>query len=525
MPREATGTWTKKGKTYYVRLSIDRGKRRAFALPTARNDKQAEQQTALLASLAEKLRDHGHAESCERLIRQATQGADAFQQVSMAIDQLCAGETEAIPTGAVTFEEFSRQWLNGELEKLYPGQLRKPPARLAPVIGRFENYIFPVCGKVPLASLTKAHAQSVMRSLPSHLGTLSRRQIAVQVSGICSLAAHELVGVLPQNPLPKGFIPRRPDGKARQWVYPDEEAQFAASPAVPLWFRVFCGFLAREGLRSEEARTLQWQDLDLKRGIVALDKNKTRDPRMWKLSDGMLEALLAWRALSPASDKSERGLVFVDERGQMIQSNNLADYFREQLRAAGITRELLYKNSPERKHIVIHDLRATFITMALVAGHNEQWTMNRTGHHSSVQINTYKREVDMAMALGFKQLAPLNEAIPELATKKTGGSADPDREPSARSKGGRSRASRAGEKPKTTTEAARAPALAASSTHAAEEPEAAPVRSIGYRTANHQGETSSNKGSRFVPEEQAARVRHLHRGVSDAETSMPRNLR
>lgn len=122
----------------------------AFALPTARNDKQAEQQTALLASLSQKLREHGHAESCERLIRQAAQGAEAFQQVSMAVDQLCAGETEPIPTGAVTFEEFSRQWLNGELEKLYPGQLRKPPARLAPVIGRFENYIFPVCGKVPL---------------------------------------------------------------------------------------------------------------------------------------------------------------------------------------------------------------------------------------------------------------------------------------------------------------------------------------------------------------------------------------
>jgi integrase len=238
------------------------------------------------------------------------------------------------------------------------------------------------------------------------------------------------VGVLPQNPLPKGFIPRRPEGKARQWIYPDEEGQLVASPSVPLWFRVFCGFLAREGLRSEEARTLQWQDLDLKRGIVALDKNKTRDPRMWKLSDGMLEALLAWRTLSPASDKSGRGLVFVDERGQMIMSNNLANNFRDQLRAAGITRELLYKNSAERKHIVMHDLRATFITMALVAGHNEQWVMNQTGHHSSVQINTYKREVDMAMALGFQQLSPLNEAIPELRTRKAGGSAESEPEPS-----------------------------------------------------------------------------------------------
>jgi hypothetical protein len=224
----------------------------------------------------------------------------------------------------------------------------------------------------------------------------------------------------------------------------------------------------------------------------------------------MLEALLAWRTLSPASDKSGRGLVFVDERGQMIMSNNLADNFRDQLRVAGITRELLYKNSAERKHIVMHDLRATFITMALVAGHNEQWIMNRTGHHSSVQINTYKREVDMAMALGVQQLSPLNEAIPELATKKTGGSAEPEPEPNAKPtepKGGRSQASRAGERLVSATEATGAPALAVRSTGAPGEREAAPVRSNGYRIANQSTETIVNQGSWLVPEEQSKGLR------------------
>ena len=80
------------------------------------------------------------------------------------------------------------------------------------------------------------------------------------------------------------------------------------------------------------------------------------------------------------------------------------------------------------------------------------------------------------MSLGFKQLSPLNEAMLELATKKTGGSAG--------SKGRHFRASRAVEKPDTATEATEAPALAAPSTRALEEPRETPPQSIGYRIAN-----------------------------------------
>jgi integrase len=60
---------------------------------------------------------------------------------------------------------------------------------------------------------------------------------------------------------------------------------------VPILRRVFYGFLAREGMRSSEALGLSWDDLDLKRGVVRLDENKTDDPRAWALSAGVVEAL------------------------------------------------------------------------------------------------------------------------------------------------------------------------------------------------------------------------------------------
>jgi integrase len=48
---------------------------------------------------------------------------------------------------------------------------------------------------------------------------------------------------------------------------------------VPLEYRVFYAFDHREGMRKREAKRLAWPDLDLERGIVALDENKTDPPR------------------------------------------------------------------------------------------------------------------------------------------------------------------------------------------------------------------------------------------------------
>ena len=44
-----------------------------------------------------------------------------------------------------------------------------------------------------------------------------------------------------------------------------------------------------------EALTLTWADLDLTRGAVRLDKNKTDDPRAWALNPSVAAALRLYR--------------------------------------------------------------------------------------------------------------------------------------------------------------------------------------------------------------------------------------
>jgi len=137
------------------------------------------------------------------------------------------------------------------------------------------------------------------------------------------------------NPLPCGFLLKVGPDKAKGWIYPDEDLQLIGSSAVPLEWRMFYGFLHREGTRRSEAGALTWSDIDLLRGVVVLDENKTNDPRAWALSPGVAEALQAWRDIRARNgdDVGDDASVFVDEHGKPI-SGRMADQYREHLRAS-----------------------------------------------------------------------------------------------------------------------------------------------------------------------------------------------
>lgn len=90
------------------------------------------------------------------------------------------------------------------------------------------------------------------------------------------------------------------------YLYPAEDAKLLACPKVTLERRVLYGFLAREGMRFGEATAMRWCDLDLTLGVVTLDRNKTNDPRSWKLSPGVKEALEKFKP----KEVDEEALVF-----------------------------------------------------------------------------------------------------------------------------------------------------------------------------------------------------------------------
>jgi integrase len=276
-------------------------------------------------------------------------------------------------------------------------------------------HVLEVLGPVPLARFTLDHADHAMSLLPGHLQSGTRQKIAQIIHRILALATYP-ARIIGSNPLPRGWIPKLDDEKAKGYLYPDEDHRLMRCQTIPLCFRIYYGFLDREGMRADEAGRLEWSDVDLERGAVVLDENKTDDPRAWALSPDVVRALRKWRELCP-----DNARVFMGKWGNALPGHNGAKNFRDHLRRAGIDRPELFETTDARMNIRLHDTRATFITVKLAVGRTETWISDRTGHSSSDQIHNYKRAARKVAELALGDFAPLDEALPELSGK--GGSA------------------------------------------------------------------------------------------------------
>ena len=248
--------------------------------------------------------------------------------------------------------------------------------------------------------------------------------------------------LIPVSPLPRGFLPQKSGEKALAYLYPDEDARLLACPDVPTAYRLWYGFLAREGLRVSEAGSLTWAEVDFEHGAITLDKNKTDDPRAWALDPGVVRALRAWRSIRGAGPTDR---VFLNTQGRPMGRRN-AERFRAHLQKAGVERAELYQATAARQQIRAHDLRATFVTIHLANGRTETWIADRTGHRSSAMIAKYRRAARKVAELAMGGLSPLHLAIPELGAAASSG------DPSAEGDGGNDR--QAGLSPQTSPQQA-----------------------------------------------------------------------
>lgn len=116
-------------------------------------------------------------------------------------------------------------------------------------------------------------------------------------------------------------------------MYPSEEAALMAATDIPVVRRLFSGYCATEGVRRENAVTIEWNNLvfDLPGGVgcIVLDTSKNGRGGNWKLDPGTAEALRCWKSICPSN---------------------------------------------------------RFVTLVLARGETEYWVLTRTGHRSSAMI-------------------------------------------------------------------------------------------------------------------------------------------
>lgn len=427
MPSPSTGNaFCSRGK-WYARTPIAPGKRHCSAMPWCHvdDDAGARGRAALLAELARDLRKVPDSrELMTKLLDRAGAAATTaeLRAVRELVSRIGAGRYAPALSVAVggTFGEIADAWTSGGLAKRYPDHVK---AKKTAVDDRIlVNRYMVIVRDVPIARFTLDHAQRVMSGLPEHLSPGSRRHVAQVLARVLGLAVFPL-RLIPASPIPRGWLPRVPRASQKQQAiaYPAEHDAFVAS-AAPIAVRLFAGFVAREGMRHDEAGRLTWADVDLERGLVRLDENKTDDPRAWALRPSVARALAKWRELRGRPEASEP--IFVDESGRKLSIR--ASGYRELLLAAGIKRDELHKGSATTKPTGFHALRSLFVTERLAVGASERWISDRTGHKSSEMIGRYQRRARSWAEAHVPELGDLDVLLGWATERAT---AAPERDP------------------------------------------------------------------------------------------------
>jgi integrase len=158
------------------------------------------------------------------------------------------------------------------------------------------------------------------------------------------------------------------------------------------------------------SRALRRSDVDLKRGRVVLEENKTDDPGDWDLRPDVVAVLIWWKARQGEYATPDTH-VFAED-GVPLPALHLADLPRADLKRVGVTRPQLFERKPGvRMPHRAHDLHATFVTIALALGKNETWISDRTGHKSHTMIERYRRK---ARTWNLGPFLPFDHAIREM---------------------------------------------------------------------------------------------------------------
>lgn len=432
MARRATGSLYFSKGSWFLALSLE--KRRALRLVTCKTRDEAEFRQAVIADMADKLKAAGKLAAADSVCRRAAKADDTtLADIARLVNGLVSGSEHVAPvvrlvptapSSSTTFRKFAELWTSNALADQYRRRVKRIDH--ADNIRRLEKHVYDVVfdgrkiGDTPLEQFGLDHADAVLAQPTLPAGSV--RHVAQCIHRVLSLAVYP-ARVIERSPLPRGWLPPKNPEKQRSYLFPDEEQALLANARVPLVRRLFLGFCAREGPRKTNVAQLRWSDLALDladgSGYAVIERTKNGRGISWALDPGTAEALRRWQTICPSDAWVFPADALPRHRrrneGSHLNVGKIAETLREGLASAGVKRERLFESGENRMRLNAHDLRATFVTLALANGRSEDWVRTRTGHRSSQMVARYRREAQTVRELGLGWLKPLHEAVPELA--------------------------------------------------------------------------------------------------------------
>ncbi len=353
MPRPRTGTLVRRADgSHRARITVANGKRPWVDVPKGATPNQAR---AFAASVSEIARDEG----------------------GVAVGR-ARSRTE-------TVRAWCERWL---ADKERRGHTSVPATR-----SLLENHILPVIGDLPISTVSRRELERIVERLDQRVTGRTLKWKSAQnawgaVTKMFDDASRTKVlslRVRDDNPARDVRAPDRGVGTAKVHLYPDELAKLLACTAVPQLRRRYYAVAVYNYLRPGELETLRWEDVDLDRKIIQVQRGIDR-------SRGEEKSPKAGRARSPFEMEPEIVPLLeamrreTDGTGRLFEDlgdeRTLAERLRADLLRAGVTRKELHErcDDPPREWLRMHDLRTTGITWMAVRGDEPFVVMARAGH-------------------------------------------------------------------------------------------------------------------------------------------------
>ncbi len=294
---------------------------------------------------------------------------------------IAAGDFRLEETKAPTFGELAQDWLAITVPATCKASTASDYRSL------IKNHVGPVFNPKPVDQITRLMVKDfLLGKIRDGLAASTVTHMKNCISGVLGRAVE--ANILEHNPaLTLGRLYREKPKGQEITPMPVEHLSALLEAYRDHWPRYYplVLTLARTGLRVGEALGLMWEDLDFDRRVVHVKRSLSRmqlvPPKSGKSRpvdmSPQLALVLQGLQTSRKREALAKGwgevpdLVFVNRDGKPVDLNHF--------RARVWEKALAVAKLP---HYRIHDLRHSYATMRIQAGHNVADVSSQLGHHS-----------------------------------------------------------------------------------------------------------------------------------------------
>ena len=281
----------------------------------------------------------------------------------------------------------------------------------------------PELGELPVSDVEEDDIAYVMKE---HTGSAATRQHTHKnLQRLFNLGIY-LCKLRPEgtNPVKPHLRPPKDPEKFYNFLYPPEVLALLGCTSIPIGRRILYMVAVYWGARKGSLYALVWRCLDFVNEAVSLLSVKgvqrlgaggdgaRGTPLLFVSDPSVMAVLAAWRVYCgmPRPDEPViRGL-------ELERNHDERKVLLDDLKLAGVTREILFSEASNVEKIRFHDGRAAFCTWARRAGKTDAWIRERSGHSpSGKMIDRYTRQAQTLADLGYEPFPDVRTAIPELA--------------------------------------------------------------------------------------------------------------